>query len=681
MSDAPRDNNHIPTMLLESSTNPGTVLPAKGDEATGRLLVDNSGGGSGTVTSVSVVSANGLAGTVATETTTPAITLSTTITGILQGNGTAISAITVGSGLSFAAGTLSATGGGTVDTVVGTADRITVDSTDPANPVVNIAATYVGQNTITTLGTITTGTWNGTDVAVTAGGTGLSAISALSIWVANSANTITEVTPGAGNSIRINGAGNAWEAFTPSSAVPTTITVADEATDTTCFLAFFTAATGDLGPKTNTNITFNSNTGVATFASTVLTTTDINGGTIDGATIGANSATTIVGTTITANTGFLPDIDGGAYLGQGTQAFSGLFLDTTATINIDNGNWVATHSSAILTVGTGDLRVTTAGTNTASVVTVGGTQTLTAKTLTSPAINTSITTPDATFTAFAGATTLLTIGGTGASASLFAPSTLDTSSSVTGAIRTSGGISAAKAGWIGTNLNIGTAGTATGELRLSGATSGTVTVKTNATAGTWTLELPANDGDSGQFLSTNGSGVTSWASAGGTTVVSLIPKPDFNSFAAGSLVSDTNTVAKLGRVVIPFSMTVTKLSVDHNTHTADGTYDIVLYTEDGQTKVIDITTANLTGTGVVTTAVSNVAVSPGVYYILIVPNSTAAGEFRCYTPSISVNLGSLVTGEPQACGTLTVTASTPPATFDPTAITATTTSALQFRLD
>ena len=47
---------------------------------------------SGTVTSVSVVSANGFAGTVATNTTTPAITLSTTVTGVLKGNGTAISA-------------------------------------------------------------------------------------------------------------------------------------------------------------------------------------------------------------------------------------------------------------------------------------------------------------------------------------------------------------------------------------------------------------------------------------------------------------------------------------------------------------------------------------------------------------------------------------------------------------
>lgn len=48
--------------------------------------------GTGTVISVSVVSANGFAGTVATASSTPAITLSTTITGILKGNGTAISA-------------------------------------------------------------------------------------------------------------------------------------------------------------------------------------------------------------------------------------------------------------------------------------------------------------------------------------------------------------------------------------------------------------------------------------------------------------------------------------------------------------------------------------------------------------------------------------------------------------
>lgn len=48
--------------------------------------------GSGTVTTVSVVSANGFTGTVATATTTPAITLTTSINALLKGTGTALSA-------------------------------------------------------------------------------------------------------------------------------------------------------------------------------------------------------------------------------------------------------------------------------------------------------------------------------------------------------------------------------------------------------------------------------------------------------------------------------------------------------------------------------------------------------------------------------------------------------------
>lgn len=64
----------------------------------GSITINATGSG-GTVTNVSVVSANGFAGSVATSTTTPAITLTTSVTGILSGNGTAISAAsTTGSG-------------------------------------------------------------------------------------------------------------------------------------------------------------------------------------------------------------------------------------------------------------------------------------------------------------------------------------------------------------------------------------------------------------------------------------------------------------------------------------------------------------------------------------------------------------------------------------------------------
>lgn len=69
----------------------GQILQSNG--ASAPTWINNA---TGTVTTLSVVSANGFAGTVANATTTPAITLTTSITGMLKGNGTAISAGTAG---------------------------------------------------------------------------------------------------------------------------------------------------------------------------------------------------------------------------------------------------------------------------------------------------------------------------------------------------------------------------------------------------------------------------------------------------------------------------------------------------------------------------------------------------------------------------------------------------------
>ena len=68
--------------------------------------------------------------------------------------------ITAGDGLTKAGNTINA---------VGTTNRITVNADS-----IDISANYVGQSSITTLGTITTGIWNGTDIAVADGGTGSS---------------------------------------------------------------------------------------------------------------------------------------------------------------------------------------------------------------------------------------------------------------------------------------------------------------------------------------------------------------------------------------------------------------------------------------------------------------------------------------------------------------------------
>lgn len=86
------------------------------------------------------------------------ITLGTTELTFVQFSGAG--QITAGNGLTKTGNTLD---------VGGTADRITVNA-----DTVDIASTYAGQSSITTVGTVTTGTWQGTDVDVAYGGTGAS---------------------------------------------------------------------------------------------------------------------------------------------------------------------------------------------------------------------------------------------------------------------------------------------------------------------------------------------------------------------------------------------------------------------------------------------------------------------------------------------------------------------------
>lgn len=73
---------------------------------------------------------------------------------------------------SFEAGAGLTKDGNTIN-VNGTANRITV-----AADTVDIASTYVGQTSITTLGSVTSGTWNATTISVSKGGTGATTASA-----------------------------------------------------------------------------------------------------------------------------------------------------------------------------------------------------------------------------------------------------------------------------------------------------------------------------------------------------------------------------------------------------------------------------------------------------------------------------------------------------------------------
>jgi hypothetical protein len=144
------------------------------------------------VTSISIASSNGFTGT-SSGGATPSLTLATSITGILKGNGTAISAatsgtdyapatsgssilygngaggfsnVTIGTGVSFAGGTLSATGsGGTVTSVggTGTVNGITLTGTVTSSGNLTLGGTLSGVS----LSTQVTGT-----LPIANGGTG-----------------------------------------------------------------------------------------------------------------------------------------------------------------------------------------------------------------------------------------------------------------------------------------------------------------------------------------------------------------------------------------------------------------------------------------------------------------------------------------------------------------------------
>jgi hypothetical protein len=105
----------------------------------------------------------------------------------------------------------------TILTVNGTANRISVTGSSGPNPVVDIDSAYVGQTSITTLGTITTGTWNGATIAIANGGTGASTAQDGINELTQSVGAIT------GDVLTRDPLGNAvWEATAPAVNIYTT---------------------------------------------------------------------------------------------------------------------------------------------------------------------------------------------------------------------------------------------------------------------------------------------------------------------------------------------------------------------------------------------------------------------------------------------------------------------------
>jgi hypothetical protein len=87
------------------------------------------------------------------------------------------------------------TGSGTYGSrvITGTAGKITVTDGDgiAGNPNITIDSAYIGQTSITTLGTITTGNWNGSVISIPYGGTGTASLTDHGILIGHGTSAIT----------------------------------------------------------------------------------------------------------------------------------------------------------------------------------------------------------------------------------------------------------------------------------------------------------------------------------------------------------------------------------------------------------------------------------------------------------------------------------------------------------
>ena len=121
-----------------------------------------------------------------------------------------------------------------------------------------------------------------------------------------------------------------------TAAIATTITVADESSDTSCNVLFTTAATGNLGPKSGTNLTFNSSSGV-------LTATGFAGaltGNVTGNVSGSSGSTTGNAATATAL--------------ETARTIAGVSFDGTANISLNN-NAITNGAGYLTSVGTSNI--------------------------------------------------------------------------------------------------------------------------------------------------------------------------------------------------------------------------------------------------------------------------------------------------------------------------------------
>ncbi len=201
---------------------------------------------------------------------------------------------------------------------------------------VNAGGTFPDGSTAVPSITFTTDT----DTGIFRSGNGLVSVSSNGTKVA----TFPTAQGSSGQALVTDGAG-VLSFATPSGTTATSITVADESSDTTCFPLFATAATGNLGPKSGSNLTFNSSSGLltaTTFSGSGASLTTLNGSNISSGTVAAARVATLNQNTT-----------GSAATLTTARTIGGVSFDGSANINLPgvntSGNQNTSGTAAIAT--------------------------------------------------------------------------------------------------------------------------------------------------------------------------------------------------------------------------------------------------------------------------------------------------------------------------------------------
>ena len=145
----------------------------------------------------------------------------------------------------------------------------------------------------------------------------------------------------------------------------------------------------------------------------------------------------------------------------------------------------------------------------------------------------------------------------------------------------------------------------------------------------------------------------------------------------------SNTQMSLGLETVIANITVNQMVIyTQGTVTTPGTYRVGVYSEDGQTKIIDVATPTMSAinTPYNITLSPSVTLTPGNYYFAIIPVGTSNMIIDTWATPRGLNLA--LNSKPVSMGLKTgMTAGTLPASFDPTTITFGSGRAIVIRLD